>query len=211
MNPNPSTILQFGIPIDRARRAVILLHGRGSSGEDIAGLADALPAEETAFLAPTAADGTWYPHRFFAPLAQNEPWLSNSLRVVDDLVRQVESAGVAREQIGFVGFSQGACLALEHAARHPDRYGFIAALSGALIGPLDTARDPGDLQGTPVLLGCAERDAHIPLPFVEQSAQTLAGLKAVVTKRIFRGSAHTVFPEEIAWLHEQMAALARLH
>jgi phospholipase/carboxylesterase len=198
--------LHFGAPLKNAPGAVILLHGRGSSADQIASLANAFKNNALAFLAPNANGGAWYPQRFFVPLAHNEPWLTSALGVVDKLVGDMHAAGIPYGRIGLAGFSQGACLSLEYAARQPRRYGFVAALSGALIGPLDTSRKPADFMQTPTLVACAENDAHIPLEFVEKSAATLSSFNAAVTKQIFRGSAHTVFPEEVAWLREQVAA-----
>lgn len=202
-----SHTLRFGSPLAEASGALILIHGRGSSSEDIASLTDTIDVGEFACFAPAAAGGTWYPHRFLAPLEQNEPWLSSALKTFDGLVAEITAGGVSRDRIGVIGFSQGACLALEHAVRAGGRLGFVAGLSGALIGPLDTPRPPRDLEGTPVLLGCAEQDAHIPLEFVEQSAATLERMNASVTKQIYPGSAHTVFPQEIAWIEQQLTAL----
>ena len=197
---------RFGSPLSQARGAVILVHGRGSSPHDIAGLADVIPGAGLAFLAPAARGGTWYPQRFLAPLERNEPWLSSALAVIDQLVTEVLAAGIASEKIGLAGFSQGACLVLEYAARHPRRYGLIAGLSGALIGPPDTPRPSGDLQRTPVLLGCAELDAHIPVDYVERSAEMFSRLNADVTKQIFPGAAHAIFPAENDWLKRNALA-----
>jgi phospholipase/carboxylesterase len=191
---------RFGSPLSQAHGAVILVHGRGSSSHDIAGLADVIPGTALAFLAPAATGGTWYPQRFLAPLERNEPWLSSALNVIDQLVAEGLSAGIAVERIGLAGFSQGACLVLEYAARHPRRYGFVASLSGALIGPPDTPRPAGDLHATPVLLGCAELDAHIPLDYVERSAEIFFQYHADVTKQIFPGAVHGIFPAETEWL-----------
>ncbi|MFA6962183.1 MAG: alpha/beta fold hydrolase [Opitutaceae bacterium] len=198
---------RFGTPLAKARGAVILLHGRGSSADDISGLAKYLGTRDLAFLAPDATGNAWYPHRFLVPPVHNEPWLSSALSVVDTLVAEALAAGIPSERIALVGFSQGACLALEYTARHPRHYAFVAALSGALIGPTDTARDCVDLQRTPILLACAERDAHIPLEHVEHSAAALAAFNANVTKQIYPGSAHTVFPPEIEWLKTHSARL----
>lgn len=210
MKAAPASVrtLRLGLPLAQARGALLLIHGRGSCAEDIAGLAGSLPAEGLAVLAPSAENGEWYPRRFLAPLAQNEPQLSGALAVIGGLVAEIQAAGIAPGRIGLAGFSQGACLALEYAARAPRRYGLVAGLSGALIGPPDTVRPAGDLAGTPVLLGCAERDAHIPIEFVEKSAATLSGLGAEVTKQVFPGGAHTVFPAEIAWLSRQLSSWA---
>jgi predicted esterase len=199
--------LRFGRPIAEAKGALILIHGRGSSPDDIAGLAGAIDADGFACLAPAAKNGSCYPQRFLAPLSQNEPWLSSALKTIEDLVRETIAAGVAPERIGLIGFSQGACLVLEHAVRAGRHYGLVAGLSGALIGPLDTTRSPRDLNSLPVLLGCAEEDAHIPLVFVERSADVLTEMNAAVTKQIFPGAAHTVFPQELAWINRQLAGL----
>lgn len=196
----------MGTPLREARAAVILLHGRGSSGEDIAGLADAIAQPGIAYLAPSATHGTWYPQRFLVPTAENEPWLSSALSTVGELVAELNRNGITSDRIGIAGFSQGACLATEFVSRNPQRYLFAAALSGALIGPLDTPRKAVHLDGTPVLLASAEGDAHIPKAFVEHSAAVLKGYGANVTKWIFPGSAHTVFPQEISWLQERLAA-----
>jgi phospholipase/carboxylesterase len=202
----PANTLRFGEPLATARQAVILVHGRGSSAEDIAGLSRLLPNDRTAFFAPSAENGTGYPERLFGPLERNEPWLSTSLGVIDSLVDEARAAGIESESIGIAGFSQGACLSLEYAFRNPRRYAFVAGLSGALIGPLDTPRKQVDLQATPVLVACAERDPHIPLDHVERTARLMAEFGASVTKQIFPGGAHTVFPEEIAWLKPQFTS-----
>jgi phospholipase/carboxylesterase len=192
--------LRFGAPLATARGVVILLHGRGSSAKDIAGLAEVFGASALACFAPDATHHSWYPQRFLVPPAQNEPWLSSALAVIDTLVAEALAAGIPSNRIGLVGFSQGACLALDYAVRHPRRYAFIAGLSGALIGPTSTAREAVDLQRTPVLVACAEHDPHIPLEHVDHSATVLAAFNAEVTRHIFPGAAHTVFPDEIAWL-----------
>ena len=199
--------LRFGRPLPEAKGALILIHGRGSSPEDMAGLADALDADAFACLAPAAEGGTWYPQRFLAPLSQNEPWLSSALKSIDDLVHEVVAAGMSPERIGLIGFSQGACLALEHVVSAGRRYAFVAGLSGALIGPLETSRLARSLGGLPVLLGCAEDDAHIPRRFVEHSATVLAAMDAAVTKHIFPGAAHTIFPQEVDWINRQLGRL----
>lgn len=198
---------RWGTPPAQAIGALVLIHGRGSSAESIAGLADALQAAEFALLAPSAESGAWYPRRFLVPIAQNEPWLGEALAVVDGLVRELAAAGIDAPRVGLIGFSQGACLALEHTWRTGRNYGFVAALSGALIGPLGIRRPAVDLRGVPILLGCAEHDAHIPLEHVEESAGLLQAHGAAVTKQIYPGSAHTVFAPEIAWIDERLAAI----
>lgn len=194
---------------DRARAALILLHGRGSRAEEILSLAREFDVDGVAFLAPQAAFGTWYPNRFVAPVESNEPWLTSALGAVGRLVDAVTSAGIPRTRTALLGFSQGACLALEYAARFPARLGGVAALSGGLIENGDRTRDySGDLAGTPVFLGCSDRDAHIPLARIQRSEQVLAALGAAVTTRIYPGMGHTINRDEIDWVQTLLDDLA---
>lgn len=191
-------VARFGADVAAASAAMIMIHGRGASAEDILYLAHELDAPDVAFLAPQAANATWYPNRFIAPVAANEPWLSSALQVVDDLVGSLVAAGIAHDKIFLLGFSQGGCLATEYAARNPRRYAGVIGLSSGLIENGDQPRAyTGTLDGTPVLLGCSDVDFHIPLARVERTAQIFANLGATVDTRIYPGMDHTVNKDEI--------------
>jgi predicted esterase len=188
---------------------VILVHGRGGSAEDILGLAEEFAVGDVAYAAPQAAGNTWYPHSFLAPLRLNEPGITSGLRVLSDLVGVLHGHGVATDRIGLVGFSQGACLALEFAARHARPYAAVVGLSGGLIGPPGTPRDyTGSLQGTPVLLGCSDVDPHIPLERVRESTEVLRRLGAAVDERIYPRMGHTVNRDELHAVHALLTASA---
>lgn len=201
-------VLSAGTPLNKATSAMILLHGRGSSAEDIAGLRQMLPMGGMSYLAPQAAGGTWYPYRFIAPVEVNEPHLSSALAAVDQLVEQAHAAGIPFGKIVLAGFSQGACLAVEYAARSPRRYGGLLIFSGGLIGErIDTARYQGSLDGTPAFIGCDARDFHIPLERVQETTAQLRAMGAVVTERIYQNMGHTVSDDEIAEAQKLLAAL----
>ncbi len=188
-------VLHYGAPLGQARRAAIFVHGRGASPEDILGLAAELGTDDVAYLAPEAAGSTWYPYSFLAELSQNEPGITSALGVIG---RLVDSTGLGAEHVAILGFSQGACLALEFAARHPRRYAAVIALSGGLIGPPGTPRDyAGSLENTPVFLGCSDVDAHIPVERVRESAEVLRRMGAIVDERIYRGMGHTINDDEL--------------
>jgi predicted esterase len=208
---DPTRVLVAGPPLARARAVTILLHGRGGSADDIASLASVLAIDGLTFLVPEATGHTWYPQRFLAPLAANEPWLGSALDVVATLVAQATAAGVPPARIAIAGFSQGACLGLEFVARRPARYGAAVAFSGALIGPPDeprpTAPDGRSLAGTPVFLGCGDQDGHIPVASVEASAAVLRGLGGDVDVRIYPGMGHTINQDEIAAARTLLTAL----
>jgi predicted esterase len=199
-------VLTAGVPIARARLVAIFLHGRGASAEDILGLADELDVPDLACLAPQASGRTWYPYSFLAPLEQNEPGISSALRLLAGLLDRLTTEGVPADRVALLGFSQGACLSLEFAARHPRRYAGVVALSGGLIGPPGVPRDyDGSFDGTPVFLGCSDVDPHIPLARVRESAATFRRMGALVDERIYPRMGHTVNQDEIAAVHRLFA------
>lgn len=199
-------ILHRGAPMAGARLAAILIHGRGASAEDILGLSQEFSASDVAFLAPQAAGATWYPYSFLAPIAQNEPYLTSALGVIAALVDQLAQQGIPAGRVVLMGFSQGACLTSEFAARHACRYAGLAALSGGLIGPPGTARAyAGAFEGTPIFMGCSDVDPHIPVERVRESAEVFRRMGAVVDERIYPGMGHTVSRDEIEAVNALLA------
>lgn len=193
-----SNVIRAGAPLGAARAAMILVHGRGASAEGMLGLADAFENNDVAYVAPQARLGSWYPQLFMAPIAQNEPHLSNALKTLSDIVEDLEHQGIPAEKTVLLGFSQGACLALEFAARNARRFGGVVGLSGGLIGPAGTPRNyEGSLAGTPVFLGCSDVDFHIPLARVHESTEVLKKLGGDVTENIYPGMGHTVVQDEV--------------
>lgn len=198
-----------GAELAAARGAVIALHGRGASAADILGLAGAIALPQLAWLAPEAAGHAWYPYSFLAPIDQNQPWLDSALRRIEALVAGVTAAGLARERIALLGFSQGACLAAEFVARHPARYAALIAFTGGLIGPPGTRfAYPGSLAATPCLLAAGDPDPHVPWPRVEETAAVLAAMGGEVTLRRYPGLPHMVSGEEIEAARALLTPLA---
>lgn len=198
LNIHRGPVLAAGAPLETARGAVVLVHGRGASAESIMTLAPELRAADLAFLAPQATNGSWYPFSFLAPLSHNEPFLSAALEAVGAVVAHIEAAGIPAERVALLGFSQGACLASEYVARNARRYGGLVAFSGGLIGPAGTPRDyPGSLAGTPAFLGCSDVDAHIPKERVLESEAVLTRLGGAVTAKLYPGMGHTVNEDEL--------------
>jgi len=191
-------VVHYGAPLESARLAAIFTHGRGASAEDVLGLAPELGTDDVAYLAPQAANNSWYPYSFLTPIPKNEPWLTSALGVLSTLVANLGDRGYGPERIVLLGFSQGACLSLEFAARNPRRYASVIGLSGGLIGPPDTPRDyPGSLAGTPIFLGCSDIDAHIPLERVRETSAVFRRMGATVDERIYKGMGHTINADEL--------------
>ena len=207
VSPHRGQPVRFaGQPLDRAPAAMLMVHGRGARAEDILSLAGLFDQPDFAYLAPQAAQNTWYRNRFLAPIAENEPWLSSALEFVGNVLQQIIEAGIPYERTILLGFSQGACLALEFAARNARRFGGVVGLSGGLIGPDDTPREyERSLAGTPVFLGCSDMDFHVPKERVDQTADVLRRLGGDVTKRLYPNMEHTVNQDEIDFVREMMS------
>lgn len=190
-------ILEKGKPLQEAEKAIILLHGRGASARDIAMLADEFCDDSFYIAAPQATNHTWYPYSFIAPETQNEPWLSSAVDTVKKLIDEVGKV-IPTEKIYLMGFSQGACLTLEVAARYAAPYAGVVAFTGGLIGEtLQIERYKGDFAGTKVFIGNGDHDPHVPLTRSELSKQVMENLGAEVTLKIYPDRPHTIVQDEI--------------
>lgn len=191
-------VRHLGAPLAEAKGAIVLLHGRGGSAEDILRLAQPLRREGLAYLAPQAAGHTWYPNSFLAARESNEPYLSSALRKIGSIVSELEGAGITRDRILIAGFSQGACLATEFVASNPARYAGLIVFTGGLIGPPDAnLHHEGSLAGTPALFLSGDPDPHVPWQRVQASAAELERMGAVITARRYPGRPHTITAEEV--------------
>ena len=197
-----------GDPLEQTHVAMILLHGRGATAASMLELTAQWNQPDFTYLAPQAAGNSWYPNSFLAPLASNEPFLSSALALLEDVLERITQAGIPPERTMLCGFSQGACLALEFAARHARRYGGLVGLSGGLIGLDDNPRNyTGSLAGNPVFLGCSDSDPHIPRERVRHSDEVLRRLGGEVTTRLYRGMGHTINQDETETVRQMMGSL----
>lgn len=205
-------VLHAGEPLEHSKAAMVMLHGRGASAKDIFELVPELQQPGFAFLAPQAAGNTWYPNSFLAPIISNEPALSSALLSIESILAQLREVAIPLERTIILGFSQGACLSLEFVARNAKRYGGVVGLSGGLIGPDGTPRDyTGSLDGTPVFLGCSDKDPHVPKERVEFTAAIMQKLNGNVTLKLYPNLAHTVNPDEVRTIRTMMVAITTGH
>ena len=203
-------VVEAGAPLGQASVVMIMVHGRNAEPANILDLVPRLARPDVTYLAPAAANRTWYPYSFMADIGSNEPALSSALRVLESLVARIETAGIPRAQVVVLGFSQGACLAAEFAVRHASRFGGVVVYSGGVIGPPGTSWDEsGRLDGTPMFFGCSDYDSHVPEPRVIESADLCTRMGAAVIRRIYPGMGHLVNDDEIAWTQGLLDALIR--
>jgi len=192
-----------GKPLNEAKKALIMIHGRGAGSNDILSLARHLNVSDFALVAPQAQGNTWYPYSFLAPTSQNEPSLSNSLNLFSEVVKSVEENGISKENIYFLGFSQGACLALEFTAKNASKYGGVVAFTGGLIGEtISEETYSGNFENTPIFIGTSDPDFHVPVERVNETEMLLKKMGALVTKKIYENMGHTISQDEINLANE---------
>lgn len=202
-------VVRAGSPVETAKAAIIMIHGRNAAPENILDLLPVLDRPDFAALAPAAPDGAWYPYSFMAERNGNEPGITNGLAQIAALVSELVASGFPAHKIMLAGFSQGACLTAEFSIRNPQRYGGVMVLSGGLIGPPGTNWEDvaGTLDGTPVFLGCSDMDSHIPASRVLESEEVFRKLGAGVTRKLYPGMGHLVNKDEIEHVQRVMDAI----
>jgi phospholipase/carboxylesterase len=191
-------IFTAGEALNEAKKALVMVHGRGAFAEDILSLAGYFDLKDFALIAPQATSNSWYPYSFLMPQNQNEPWLSSALDVLGDVVKDINDAGIASEQIYFLGFSQGACLTLEFVSRNARKWGGVVAFTGGLIGDKIYAENySGDFMKTPVFIGSSDPDSHVPVERVNATSAILKNMNADIVTKIYPGMGHTISKDEI--------------
>ena len=198
-NSHFNTIVAAGIPMEQAKKVLIMLHGRGADADDILSLADNFIVKDFALLAPSATNNSWYPQSFLSVPKINEPWLTAALDLLKEIVKEINEKGIASENIYFLGFSQGACLTLEFVARNAKRYGGVVAFTGGLIGDkIYNENYSGDFEGTPIFIGSSDPDMHVPVERVNASSSLLTKMNANVTQKLYLNMGHTINQDEIS-------------
>lgn len=199
-------IVHRGASLETAKLAIIAVHGRGASPESILTLQPHLSTDtDICWIAPAAANNTWYPYSFMAPFEANQPWLGSALELMQVLFNRVEARGPGLAKLIVFGFSQGGCLALESVIRLEKNIRAVAGFSSGLIGPEGTTWDQSPtLSKTRSYIGCSDIDSHIPITRVRESEVVFNAKGSELTVDIFKNGGHNIFPEEIAWLSSQI-------
>lgn len=192
-------VVTAGAPAGATEAVVVLLHGRGATAQGVVNLAEPLYRHGVTFVAPQAARSRWFPYSAFEPVERNEPHVSSALAAVGSVIEDVRDWGVSLDQVVLFGFSQGACVVGEYAARNPRQYGGVALLSGGLLGPPESDWEfEGSLDGTPVLTGVGADDDRVSVERVRETAAAFRALDGDVTHRVDEDAGHEVTDEGFA-------------
>ncbi len=198
-------IKRAGLSLSEAKKAIIMIHGRGATAESILSLVPHLNLTDYAILAPQANPSSWYPFGFMTSDEGNKVALDNSLKLLSQVWDEIVATGIPAENVFVAGFSQGACLSLEFAARNAQKMGGVVAFTGGLIGgKLKPEIYSGDFQGTPIYIGSSDRDFHVPASRINESADLLRKMGANVSVELFDDPDHTIRTKEINWVNQNI-------
>ncbi|HEY4363214.1 MAG TPA: dienelactone hydrolase family protein [Bryobacteraceae bacterium] len=151
------------------------------------------------WVAPGVDIGSWYPNRFWDPAESNEPFLTEAIERCDEAVTEASDDGrLGPEHLAVIGFSQGACLALEYARRHPGRCDTVIVFTGALLGTPGSHTTKPTRAGVHVLLTGSDADEWISEEATRETAAVLEGWNADLTLCVYPGRTHVVNDDEVA-------------
>lgn len=198
MYTHEEKVFVHGKPVEQTGKALIMIHGRGATAQDILSLRRHLAVADFTIFAPQATNQSWYPYSFMAPVTQNQPALDSALELIGEVVSSIQGQGINTRDIFLLGFSQGACLTAEYATRNAQHYGGLIIFTGGLIGQqISTNNYKGHFHATPVLITTGDADPHVPVSRVDETVSIMTELGAEVTRKIYKGRPHTILPGEI--------------
>jgi phospholipase/carboxylesterase len=193
VNPQPAVApVLAGVPLESARMAAVLVHGRDQDEREMLDVAARLGIADVAYVLPIAAGRSWYPGRYFDPLPVNQPWLERALDACDAAVARAHRAGMPDERIVVAGFSQGACVIAELVARRPRPWAGVAILTGKLLGPAGERVMPAGVGGLPMFLCASRHDDWIALDDAVATARAFEAVGASVTFETYEDRAHHI-------------------
>jgi phospholipase/carboxylesterase len=202
---NTTTMLQTGVPIDKATTVGIVVHGRGQSPKIMQEhIVARLQTPNICFLLPAASQNSWYDARAIEPLtAVTRQQLQQSLLGIHAAMTQALSAA---KPVVLIGFSQGACLCMEYAFANGGWHGALACLTGCRVGVASDDRPRTDLKGMPVYLSGSDADPWIPVADFAFAAGEFGAAKAKLRCDVLPGRPHEVSDLEIKVLEDILAA-----
>lgn len=197
MYTHQNYIIQCGTDAKDAEKVLILIHGRGSSAQGIISLGESFDIRNFHMVIPEATRNSWYPYGFMAPVEENEPALSSALEVLNSIFGQLIENGKKSTDIVVMGFSQGACLALEFAGRIGQKLGGVVGFTGGLIGEKIEFAAYSEGLDCPVWISGGDTDHHVPLERMQESKSVLEKLGAEVHLEVYPGKPHSISYEEL--------------
>lgn len=181
-------------------RLVVLLHGYGSNGEDLIGLApywsrlmpDAIFVSPDAPFECEAGFGyQWFSLRQWTPMAMLGGAEAAAPILNHFLDQTLAEYGLTDNQLALVGFSQGTMMSLYAAPRRARAIAGVLGYSGALIGGEGLVGNSATVK-MPVHLIHGDFDTVVPVAAYYHATATLVSAGYTVTGNVTSGLVHSI-------------------
>jgi phospholipase/carboxylesterase len=189
-----------GRPLDGARMACLLVHGRDQDEGVMSDVVERLRLDDVAFLLPVAAGRSWYPGRYFDPPTQSEPYVTWAIEACEVALATIHAVGLGDERVVVGGFSQGACVLAELLARRPRRLAGAAILTGSLLGRAENRITPARVDGLRMFFALSRFDEWIALADAQATAEAFERAGATVTFETYEDRVHHINDRAVAGL-----------
>ena len=184
----------------KPKQLVVLLHGYGSNGDDLIGLApffaQALPEAE--FLSPNApfpCELSPFGFQWFGLEDRSPEMKLGGTRVAAQILEpfldaELSRRGLADRDLALVGFSQGTMMSLHVGPRRANAIGGILGFSGSLIAP--QALGAEIRSKPPVFLVHGTADQVVPFGAMAQAEKALKDAGIAVETESRPGLTHSI-------------------
>lgn len=183
-----------------AKKLVVLFHGYGSNGEDLAGLARAWAPHfpDVAWASPNAPDPVpghpggyqWFPISQLDPAVMEQGARSAHASAEHFVASELKRHGLGPQDLLLIGFSQGTMMALHTGLRREAAPAGILGFSGALAGPERLKQEMSCKP--PILLIHGDQDQVLPVGMTLMAAQGLAAAGHGAEFHISQGIPHSI-------------------
>jgi phospholipase/carboxylesterase len=200
------TALFLGAELANAQVICVFVHGRTQTPEDMQGhVIRHLNTAGVAYALPRQPTKSWYDAKAVEALTDGtRAQLTASLDELEALIASLQARSGAPILLG--GFSQSACLSLEHVFRG-GKVDALAALTGCRVGTPACIRPDAPLDNLPTYLTGSDNDPWIPTTAFAQTFGALSLARAHLRAESFPGRAHEVSAAEITVLDQMLMAL----
>lgn len=193
---DPDATLWSAPPAEReGRPLLVVMHGRGSSEEDLFALAGELPPEYViaALRAPIAEGPGW---SWWETVVSGHPDAERVDSAAAAVTEWLDALPFSPSRVGALGFSQGGAMSVHLLRRDPARIAFAVNVAGFLVEGEQQGDAALAVSRPPVFWGRGAADELFTPPIVERTEAWLPD-HSDAEVRVYPGLGHSISRQEL--------------